>query len=174
MLLVSCMQYHLGVMALEQKYQIKLTNYCFLFLIDVEWFQPHQVWYILPTQAREGQTFLRVVLRGQHKGQPEEKSDLHELILEEYHSLEYWISDLNSHTETAKSWPTLAERDDWDWLFLTEGEGQAWPFLAEREGRAWPSLSMRDRQGLLSLSMVFVCFGPIFRCDSISTNRPCN
>ena len=60
-------------------------------------------WYILPTQAREGQTFPRVVPRAQPEGQPEEKSDLPELGLEEYHSFEYRISDLNSQTVTVKS-----------------------------------------------------------------------
>ena len=56
------------------------------------------VWYILPTQAREGKTFPRVVPRAKPEGQPEEKSDLPELGLEEYHSFEYRISDLNSQT----------------------------------------------------------------------------
>ena len=46
---------------------------------------------ILPTQAWEGQTFPRVVLRAAPSGQPEEKSDLPELGLEEYHffNIEY-------------------------------------------------------------------------------------
>ena len=39
----------------------------------------------------------------QPEGQPEEKSDLPELGLEEYHSFEYRISDLNSQTVTVKS-----------------------------------------------------------------------
>ena len=37
------------------------------------------------------------------EGQPEERSDLSELELEEYHSFEYRISDLDSWTGTVKS-----------------------------------------------------------------------
>ena len=47
----------------------------------------------------EGQTFPMAVPRAQ----PEEESDLTELGLEEYHSFEYRISDLNSWTVTVKS-----------------------------------------------------------------------
>ena len=39
---------------------------------------------ILPTQAREGQTFPRVVPRAAPSGQPSEKSDLPLLGLEEF------------------------------------------------------------------------------------------
>ena len=44
--------------------------------------QNTEVWYILLTQAREGQTFPRVVPRAQPEGQPEVKSDCPELGLE--------------------------------------------------------------------------------------------
>ena len=44
-----------------------------------------------------------IVPRAKPEGQPEEKSDLPELGLEEYHSFEYRISDLNSWTVTVKS-----------------------------------------------------------------------
>ena len=56
------------------------------------------VWYILPTQLREVQTFKMVV----PSAQSEEKSDLTELGLEEYNSFENRISDLNLQTETEK------------------------------------------------------------------------
>ena len=47
-----------------------------------------QVWYIPPTQARDSQTLPRVVTRAQPEGQPEEKSDLPELGLEEYNQID--------------------------------------------------------------------------------------
>ena len=47
--------------------------------------------------------FPRIVPRAALSGQPEEKSDHPELRLEEYHSFEYRISDLNSWTVTVKS-----------------------------------------------------------------------
>ena len=97
------------------------------------------VWYILPIQAREGQTFPRVVPRAKPEGQPEEKSDLPELGLEEYHSFEYTISNWCWKVTENPYCPPLPVTVG---VYCHSNWGTVWVYHSPNWGTVWVCYSM--------------------------------